>query len=373
MKTVRLGDICEIKKGKKPSGLGDAAGSGRVRALQIGDLHGDSPIVYCDADDNAVIAEESDVLIAWDGANAATTSHGLRGAIGSTLARLRIKDQDVYSPYIGHYLKWRRADIRANATGATIPHVDGRYLKSLEVPLPSLAEQRRIAGVLSRVNALYGKVAETLNFYSMLETSKSALLIESCATSVKIGDFIESSQYGTSKKSENVGPTPVLRMGNITDDGNVSVADLKYTDIQDEEAGKYTLREGDLLFNRTNSVEKVGKAAVVHGLDGYAYAGYLIRIRFKEGLHPEYVSAFLRSPRGVATRKSLAKTAVNQANINAKEFAGIEIPFPSSAEQEALVRTISYVRSQQKKMVRVLNQLEELRSALQYRAFRGEL
>ena len=383
MKTVRLGDVTEVVSGGTPKTSVSEYWGGEIPWATPKDLSEQKAqyisstsrtITQAGLDrSSAVLLPRKSVLLSSRAPIGLVAINTVDMATNQGFKSLVPDSSKLDYRYLYHWMKANVERMVSLGVGATFKEISKKVVSNVEIPLPSLAEQRRIAGVLSRVNALHGKVAETLNSYSMLETSKSALLIESCATSVKIGDFIESSQYGTSKKSENVGPTPVLRMGNITDDGNVSVADLKYTDIQDEEAGKYTLREGDLLFNRTNSVEKVGKAAVVHGLDGYAYAGYLIRIRFKEGLHPEYVSAFLRSPRGVATRKSLAKTAVNQANINAKEFAGIEIPFPSSAEQEALVRTISYVRSQQKKMVGVLNQLEELRSALQYRAFRGEL
>ena len=88
-----------------------------------------------------------------------------------------------------------------------------------------------------------------------------------------------------------------------------------------------------MLFNRTNSKckEKVGKASVVETDDRFAFAGHLVRFRFKAEHRPEFVCAYLNSEYGRAVRKGMAKAAVNQANINATEMRGIRIAPDRSA------------------------------------------
>ena len=75
---------------------------------------------------------------------------------------------------------------------------------------------------------------------------------------------------------------PILRMGNVTDSGRLDLTDLKWIDLSDAEVSKYSVEKGDLLFNRTNSKEKVGKTCIVDTDQPLAFAGYLVRVRFKD-------------------------------------------------------------------------------------------
>ena len=78
-----------------------------------------------------------------------------------------------------------------------------------------------------------------------------------------IGELATNVDYGTSGKAGDTGEWPILRMGNVTDDGHLDLSDLKYIDLTPAEIPKHTVRRGDMVFNRTNSKEKVGKAAVI--------------------------------------------------------------------------------------------------------------
>src|SRR5699024_11950394 len=98
------------------------------------------------------------------------------------------------------------------------------------------------------------------------------------------------------------GGGPMVRMGNQDNNGRIDTTDLKYTDLSEKEVEKCTLQSGDLLFNRTNSREKVGKSAVWRSEEPMAFAGYLIRLRLLEGYSTEYLAAFLNGPAGRAIR-----------------------------------------------------------------------
>ena len=146
-----LGEIVTIHKGRKAAEVCEKPHPSAVRYLQIDDLRSDANVKYA-IDVNGVVATKRDVLIAWDGANAGTTGYGLNGYAGSTIAVLRIKDVNVYTPFLGKFLQSRFRYLRERCTGATIPHLDRTSLEDLEIPVPSLDEQKRIAALLDKAD-----------------------------------------------------------------------------------------------------------------------------------------------------------------------------------------------------------------------------
>ena len=143
--------------------------------------------------------------------------------------------------------------------------------------------------------------------------------------------------YGTAKKSEKEGRIAVLRMGNIQA-GEIDYDDLVFSS-DEEDMERYLLSPGDLLFNRTNSAEWVGKTAIYRGDIPCIYAGYLIRLRTH--INAEYLNAVMNS--GYAKEYcALVKTdGVNQSNINAQKLGAFLVPVPSLKEQKRLASWIS--------------------------------
>ncbi|ROT21499.1 type I restriction endonuclease [Muribaculaceae bacterium Isolate-113 (HZI)] len=151
---------------------------------------------------------------------------------------------------------------------------------------------------------------------------------------VRLGDIVEEPKYGTSSKSLSKGRIPVLRMGNITKDGKVEYSNLVYSD-NESEIIEYQLKKGDILFNRTNSSEWVGKSALYDGELGAIYAGYLVRVRpimiLSEYLILVMTSSYYRN------WCHLVKTdAVNQSNINAQKLKSFMLPLPPLKEQRRI-------------------------------------
>lgn len=152
-----------------------------------------------------------------------------------------------------------------------------------------------------------------------------------------IGDVVTDVRYGTSKPAVEGGKYPYLRMNNLTSDGHLDLKDLKYIDVSDDEIEKCVVRKGDVLFNRTNSIELVGKTAVFDFSEDMVIAGYIIRVRLNEKLLPEVLSQYmnLEAIKGILRR--MAKGAVNQANINAQELQSIKVYVPSMELQNQFV------------------------------------
>lgn len=291
------------------------------------------------------------------------------GADGVKVLRIR---EGWDTKYVYHYL--RSTDVPSAGYSRHF-----KFLKEFQVPRPSLREQRRIAAILDHADALRAKRRQVLaHLDSLTQSIFHDMFGDPGNWSSRwpmgvIGDMAESVQYGTSAKAAATGEWPILRMGNVTDHGRLDLTDLKYIDLMPSEIPKYAARRGDLLFNRTNSKEKVGKAAVVHTDQPLAIAGYLVRVRFKPEHSPDFVSAYLASPHGVAVRQRLAKAAVNQANINATELRQISTALPPSHLQHHFAAHVASVEAQRTTIERALAADDELFASLQSRAFRGEL
>ena len=149
-----------------------------------------------------------------------------------------------------------------------------------------------------------------------------------------IGDIVTEVKYGTSKPAVDGGKYPYLRMNNLTYDGHLDLTDLKRIDIPDNEIEKCIVRKGDVLFNRTNSVELVGKTCVFDEDEDMIIAGYIIRVRLKPVMLPIVLSCFMNTDALKKKLRNMAKGAVNQANINAQELQAINIYLPPLALQE---------------------------------------
>lgn len=155
---------------------------------------------------------------------------------------------------------------------------------------------------------------------------------------VTIGDIVTEVRYGTSKPAVEGGKYPYLRMNNLTVDGHLDLKDLKYIDIPDDEMEKCVVRKGDVLFNRTNSIELVGKTAVFDLPEDMVIAGYIIRVRLNERLLPEIFSQYMNLEALKDILRAMAKGAVNQANINAQELQSIKVYVPDMEVQKQFIK-----------------------------------
>ena len=155
---------------------------------------------------------------------------------------------------------------------------------------------------------------------------------------VRLGEIAEGFMYGTSAKSSPFGTCPVLRMGNIQD-GMIDWEKLVYSN-NEEEISKYALRKFDLLFNRTDSREIVGKTAVYESDKQAIYAGYLVRFRIILS-NPYFINYVLNSPMHREWCNAMKTDALGQSNINAEKLKKFVLTLPPLAEQQKIVDIVS--------------------------------
>ena len=154
----------------------------------------------------------------------------------------------------------------------------------------------------------------------------------------KLEDIAYDLMYGTSEKSSRLGKIPVLRMGNINREGGLEWKDLVYSN-NEEDIEKFNLLHNDLLFNRTNSSEWVGKTAIYKGERPAIYAGYIIRLR-TIFVNADYINFVMNSQYHRNWCNDVKTDAVNQSNINAQKLSVFRVPLPPIEEQKRIVKEI---------------------------------
>jgi type I restriction enzyme, S subunit len=164
-------------------------------------------------------------------------------------------------------------------------------------------------------------------------------------------------------------------MNNITTKGWLDFTDLKYFPPGSVDMDKYDLRPGDILFNRTNSKELVGKPGLWEEAEGlFTFASYIIRLRLRaDAAVPEYIWALLNSPYGKQQVFSISKQAVNMANINTQELGSIQIVLPPLSLQKQFATYLRATRDQLKFSSLPARHLDTLHQSLLDRTFTGEL
>ena len=384
----KLGDLFQISSGGTPSRKNiEYYENGTIPWVKTGDLHNKWLVAASEnisevglSNSSAKLYPKGTVLLAMYGATIGACSILNIDAATNQACAAFTPTEEVEPEYLYYAFKANKHNfVRAGAGGAQ-PNISGKFLKSFEIPLPPLPIQKQIAAVLEKADNLRQQSQQMEEDLNSLAQSVFLDMFGDPAKNEKgwpiatIGDCCKSVNYGTSEKAdESTGDYPVLRMNNITYDGRWNFDSLKYINLDDKGTEKYLVESGDLLFNRTNSKELVGKTAVFRENKAMAFAGYLVRARLNERAVPEYISAVMNSHYGKQTLLSMCKSIVGMANINAKEFQKIRIPIPPIALQEDFQEIILSINSKMRDIEVNKKEYKNLFNSLMQRAFKGEL
>lgn len=426
--TSTLGELAEYVNGRGFR-KSEWSKSGRP-IIRIQNLTGsNSAFNYYDGDlEDRHLVESGDLLLSWAATLGVYEWAGPAGALNQHIFKV---DPYVDRRFFRYLLQYKLQEVKARTQGSGMVHVTRGEFEAVSVSVPPLAEQCRIvealeeqlsrldAGnalleqvrlrglalekqltsavvggrrltvqeaenadeLLSLVDAQVARVAGKKRWAQVRDPD--ALWVHELPTGWRwrtLGSLCVDIQYGTSAKTapkESADDIPVIRMGNIQG-GRLDLEDLKYLPAEHPDIEKTALRDGDLLFNRTNSAELVGKSAVYREAMGVAvYASYLIRCRFAEGIEPEWVNTVVNSNFGRRYIASVVSQQVGQANVNSAKMALMPIPVPSQAEQRAALKVLrdwggALARPQRAARV-AMKRSDGLRSAILRSAFSGTL
>lgn len=323
-------------------------------------------------------------------------------ACGSTEFHVLRSNGAVLPEYLWRFLRQKsfRRSAEAAMTGAVGQRrVPADYLKASKLPLPPLTEQRRIVSKLDALTARTARArAELDRIPALTARYKQAVLAKAFSGELtrdwrkvsgtelsawgqrRVGELAFDIRYGTAARcSFSPSQTPVLRIPNITD-GRIDTTDLKHATFKASEQAKLALQAGDMLVIRSNgSVSLVGRAAVVtKDVEGFLYAGYLIRLRLdQDRVNPDYLQRAFSEPAVRREIESFAKSTSGVNNINSEQLRSLVIPMAPLIEQAEIVRCIDRTFAEIDRLTaeaaaaRCL--LDRLDQAVLAKAFRGEL
>ncbi|GHV56175.1 hypothetical protein FACS189460_0450 [Deltaproteobacteria bacterium] len=240
--------------------------------------------------------------------------------------------KSVGSNYLSYYFKWHKPNQLVK--DEAYPSISLADISNISVEMHSAERQGEIVEHLDKACELIALRKQQVEALDLMVKSRFVDMFGDPVSNPMgwdvgtIRDIAAEVKYGTSKPASEGGRYPYLRMNNITYDGQLDLSDLKYIDVPDHELEKYVVRQGDVLFNRTNSKELVGKTCVFNQDKQMVIAGYIIRVRLNMKAIPTYLSTVLNSGYGKTTLRAICKSIIGQANINAQELQNIRVLIP---------------------------------------------
>ncbi|MGE4420673.1 MAG: restriction endonuclease subunit S [Pseudodesulfovibrio sp.] len=244
------------------------------------------------------------------------------------------------------------------SVGSLSPTINWKTLKVQEFPLPPIDEQKRIAEILWAADEAFNQHQQSNdNLMSVKRTLLNRLTVrgigQQATQHTRLGeipvhwrlatveDVTSICQYGLSIPLNESGQYPILRMMNY-DDGRIIANDLKYVDLDDSDFNSFKVHKGDILFNRTNSADLVGKVGIFDLEGDYVFASYLVRLRADEDqILPDFLNYYLNSGLGQRRLLAYATPGVSQTNISAGNLKKVLVPLPPMEEQKQIVEVLN--------------------------------
>ena len=367
-KKVKLGDICEVITGNTPSKkIKEYWNKDEVPFITPPELKYEginyiTPSIFVSkigAKQGRIISKNS-ICVCCIGSLGKLGILKEDSITNQQINSLILKNENVDLLYLYFYLKTTKNNLEATASSTTVKIINKSSFEKIEIKLPDIRIQKKISKKLEILENNIDFRKKQLTYLKELNKSLFTRMFGDIKTNdknweiKKLGEVVQT-QYGTSKKATSiVGKFPILRMNNITYSGEMDYKDLKYIELSDSEKEKFLLKKGELLFNRTNSKELVGKTGLFNLDIPMAFAGYLIRIKPSNLIHSKFLLFFMNSEFMKKLLYNKAKNIVGMANINAKELEDFSIILPpielqnKFAERVEKIEKLKFIRKNKK-------------------------
>lgn len=383
--TKKLSEICSLIKGKKPSVFVAKSNKPYLTAKVVRKT--EEPRYAAENCPSSVLVKKEDIVIIMDGSNSGEMFTDLEGALASTMGIIQYP-KDLLSPkYLLHFLKTHRENFTKSRTGAAIPHLNKEEFENLQISIPTLMDQQRIAKILDET---FEKIEKAkLNTEKNLQNSQK--IFDSYLQSIfsnqkedwvvkRLGEIatlrngLNFTRGSHGEKIKIVGVkdfqknfwVPLNLLDSVTIDGKLSETDL--------------LKEGDILTVRSNgNPALIGRMMIAGNVnENISHSGFTIRIRLNSNnIYPQFLCHFLKTQN---SKKELIEsgTGINIKSLNQGILSTLLISYPKSiSEQKEIVKSLDKLSDETKKLESIYKQkltdLEELKKSILSKAFNGEL
>ena len=268
---------------------------------------------------------------------------------GNAMSLDDLNESKCKKDYLYYFLKYY--DLSKIISGTAQPQITINGLKKVKVKLYSIEKQEKIVDELNKINKVISLKKSQLEELSSFIKSQFVEMFGIPFLNNKnwtlgiIKELVREVKYGTSKPA-NGGKYKYLRMNNITYEGKLDLNEMKYIDIEKDDKEKYVTKKGDILFNRTNSKELVGKTCVFDVEEEMIIAGFIIRVRVNDFANPYFISEYLNTVYLKDKLRNMCKDASGQSNINAKELQNIKIYIPPITLQNQFSEIVKQIDKQ---------------------------
>ena len=381
--TKNLSAVCDISMGQAPKGDSyNTTRSGYPLIAGAGDFGELTPAPKKYTDAPTKLSRPGDLILCIRATIGDRNWSDKEYCLGRGVAGLRAKDADLSQAYLGHWLDHVAPVLRAQGRGATFLQVSKSDIVSLQIPLPPLDEQKRIAGILDAADALRAKRREAL---AQLDTLLQSTFLDMFGDPVTnpmgwvetpFGDITTDTKLGLVRSSKEFGwdfGIPYVRMDAVTGDGYFLPDKVQSTHADEAEVEVFALRPGDFLFNTRNSKELVGKVCVFPGPEGWLFNNNLMRVRFRADVEPWVIAMQFRLRR---VQRELEKRKSGTTSVFAvywKSLRTLPVLVPPLDLQHRFAVIVESIEQQKASQRTHLAALDTLFASLQSRAFRGNL
>jgi type I restriction enzyme S subunit len=330
---------------------------------------------------------KDDVLIAMSGAT--TGKFGIYNLetpslLNQRVGRIKLNPEAVDKKYFYYFMFQIQKIILKNSYGAAIPNISPSIIAKIQIPVPPLLIQQKIAAILDKADALRKKDQQLLKKYDKLLQSIFYKMFGDPVKNEKgwekknLRELCHDFKYGTNEKSfeiQDPNAIPIIRIPNVLNN-EVNFDNLKFSVLSADELRDVQLEIGDLLFVRTNgNPSYIGRCAVYNDKKIAGYASYLIRtkIKNKEEALPEFIQTVIsyNTYRPLILKK--ATTTAGNYNINTVSLKSLIIPVPPIKLQKEFFEITKNIRVQKAQIKQQIKNSESLFQSLLQKAFKGEL
>jgi type I restriction enzyme S subunit len=384
--TAALGDVCDIVSGAPPRTSEKRFWGGNIlwtTPKDLSDLDG----AYLDRPSRTITEEglkscatsllpENSILLSSRAPIGLVAINTVPMATNQGFKSLVPDRRRVDSKFLFHWLKSRTSFLQGLGNGATFKEISKAVVERIEIPLPPLEEQRHIATILDKADALRRKRKCAFTLLGKLTDTLIVQLLDA-PRNIQLGEIIlDGPTNGLYKPSKDYGEgVPILRINNFYDGEIVDVLSLRRLSVTNSELSRFKLTNDDIVINRVNSLEYLGKSAIVRGLlEPTVYESNMTRFSLNKSIMlPEVCIALLQTPDTKRQILAKAKNAVNQSSINQRDVCSLRLALPAMEIQQKFVARAQRVAALAAIVIASEVSLNTLFSSLQSRAFSGQL